>query len=121
MPPRKRYQKPKAKNPALATMNMEQKIVGKLKDARRGGIEWACLAYEVMTLMVLHDKFGITDKEELKRYCKEMGNLSDSMDKEYANLSDFVMALKEESGFTLSDDELAAIDPGLTGYFAANE
>lgn len=71
--------------------------------------------------MVLHDKFGITDKDELKRYCKEMDNLSDTMNKEYANLSDFVKALNEESGFALSDDELAAIDPGLAGYFASKK
>lgn len=74
-----------------------------------------------MSLMVLHDKFGITDKEELKRYCNELGGIADAMNKDYANLSDFVKALNEESGFTLSDDDLAAIDPGLVGYMASND
>lgn len=102
-------------------MEIEKAIVNDLHNARLNGIKWACLAYEVMTLMVLHDKFGIEDKEELKKYCNEMGSLSDCMTRDYANLSDFVKVLKEESGFTLSDDELTAIDPGLAGYFAAEQ
>lgn len=121
MPPKKRYQRPKGQNPALADKLFEQKIISSLNDARRKGIDWACLAYEVMTLMVLHDKFGITDKDELRRYCKEMGSLSESMEKEYANLSDFIKTLKEESGFTLSDEDIAKIDPGLAGYMASEE
>lgn len=74
------------------------------------------MAYEIMTLMVLHDKFGITDKDELRRYCKEMANISDTMDKDYASLSDFIITLKNEAGFTITEDDLANIDPSLVGY-----
>lgn len=116
MSQKRHYQKAKQPNPAVRKQQTVQKIESALHNARRGGIEWACLAYEVISLMVLHDKFNITDKNELKRYCSEMGNLSDSITKEYATLSDFVVALKEESGFTLTEDELAMIDPSLAGF-----
>ena len=95
-------------------MITEQKINNALKDARKNGVGWGCLGYEVMTLMVLHDKFGITDKDELKRYCKEMDSLADCMHKDYATLSDFIITLKEEAGFTLTDDDIAEIDPTLS-------
>ena len=96
-------------------MITEQKIKNALENARRKGVNWGCLGYEIMTLMVLHDKFGITDKEELRRYCKEMDSLVECMTKDYASLSDFVIALNEESGFTLTDDDLVEIDPTLSG------
>lgn len=112
---KKRFQKSKGLNPAVQKMITEQKITNALNDARRKGVNWGCLGYEVMTLMVLHDKFGITDKEELRRYCKEMDSLAECMTKDYASLSDFVIALNEESGFTLTDDDLVEIDPTLSG------
>lgn len=112
---KRNFQKSKGENPALKRAITEHHIRTALIDARKGGIEWACLAYEVITLMVLHDKFNITDKDELKRYCNEMGSLSDCISKDYATLSDFIKTLHDECNFTLSEDELAAIDPGLCG------
>lgn len=83
--------------------------------ARKNGIDWAVLAYEVMTLMVLHDKFGIDKEEDLKRYCKEMDSIADTIQRDYANLSDFIITLNEECGFNLTEDQLARIDPSLVG------
>ena len=108
-------------NPALQKAVTEQKIKKALHDARQDGIDWAAIAYEIMTLMVLHDKFGMTDKEELKKYCKEMASISDSMTKDYATLSDFVQALKDEAGFSITEEDLANIDPGLAGLLADKE
>ena len=115
------FQKSKGMNPALQHAITEQKIKQALHNARQDGIDWAAIAYEIMTLMVLHDKFGMTDKENLKRYCKEMANISDTMTKEYATLSDFVSTLKEEAGFSITEEDLANIDPGLAGLLADKE
>lgn len=110
------FQKSKGMNPALQHAITEQKIKNALTASRREGINWAAMAYEIMTLMVLHDKFGMTDKDELRRYCKEMSNISDTMTKDYASLSDFIITLKDEAGFTITEDDLANIDPSLVGY-----
>ena len=118
---KKHYQKQKNLNPAVQRALTEQKITNALKDARQKGIDWACLAYEIMALMVLHDKFGIDDSEELKRYCIEMNNLSDTMLGEYANLSDFVLTLHDECGFTMSEEDLIRIDPSLAGLMDPKE
>lgn len=99
----------------------EKKIENALHDARQSGINWAAIAYEVMTIMVLHDKFNITDKEELKRYCKEMANISDAVTGDYATLSDFVTTLKEEANFSITEDDLVNIDPALAGLLEEKE
>lgn len=115
------HQRPKQLNPAAQQLQLERAIKIAHKKGYQSGIDWACIAYEVMTVMVLHDKFGIEDKDELKRYCHEMGSLADCMTREYATLSDFVKTLKEECGFTLDDDDLVRIDPGLAGLMEEKE
>ena len=115
------FQRSKGTNPALQKALTEKKIENALHDARQSGINWAAIAYEVMTIMVLHDKFNITDKEELKRYCKEMASISDAVTGDYATLSDFVTTLKEEANFSITEDDLVNIDPALAGLLEEKE
>ena len=103
-------------NPALARALLEKNIENRLKEQYDRGLNRGCLGFEVMALMILHDKFGMEDEAELRRFCDEVNSITDSVLGGYLTVSDMVKTLQEESGFTMTEDQLIAIDPSLAAY-----
>lgn len=73
-----------------------------------------------MSLMVLHDKFGMT-AEDISRYANYINDIADSVNLGYCTISDMVQALHDEEGFTMSEDQLIAIDPSLAKFMSPND
>lgn len=72
-----------------------------------------------MSLMVLHDKFNMTI-DDISRYASHINDIADSVNLGYCTISDMVKALHDEEGFTMSEEQLAAIDPSLAKYMSSN-
>ena len=101
-------------NPALKEQILKKAIEKELIDANDKGVKFGVAAYEVLTLMILFDKFNFSE-EDLKRYMNEMGNYSECITGDYVTLADYVKTLREEANFKLTDDQIATIDPSLAG------
>lgn len=70
--------------------------------------------------MVLHDKFNMT-AEEIKQFAAYINDIADSVNLGYCTISDMIKALHDEEGFTMTEDQLAAIDPALVKYMNPQE
>lgn len=110
----------KGQNPALRQAILEKNIEARLKEYYKKGIAKGCLGFEVMTLMILNDKFGMS-VEDQQKYVELMNDLADSMEMDYLNVTDIVKALHDENGFTMSEDKLIEIDPSLAAYCTPSE
>lgn len=115
MPPKRRYQRPKQNNPAVKKLEVESRIKEIMKDSFREGITYATLVYSVIMAMVLLDKTSLSD-EEVKRVCDNIGSTADGIVKDYVSVEDLIATLKEEYGFTPSEEKMIEFYPSLVGY-----
>lgn len=113
--------KKKNVNPALQRAIMATKIEASLKDAHKKGIIRGCLGYEIISLMTIYDKLGIEDVEALKMYCREVDSLAESVLKEDVSMQDIIDTLRDEKGFTITNETLISIDPGLAAYLTPSD
>ena len=81
-------------NPALAAMTVQQ------RDSKL--INAAGKANMILTLTVLHDKFGFGGKARLPRFIDEYGKLLEAYNSEYINVADLEVVLKEECGIEVT-------------------
>ena len=116
----KSFHHQKNQNPAVTQLRIQQNLAGKLKDSYDKGIVKGCLGFEVMSIMVLHDKFNMT-AEEIKQFAAYINDITDSVNLGYCTISDMIKALHDEEGFTMTEDQLAAIDPALVKYMNPQE
>lgn len=115
MPPKRRYQRPKQNNPAVKKLEVESRIKEIMKDSFREGITYATLVYSVIMAMVLLDKTSLSD-EEVKKVCDNIGSTADGIVKDYVSVEDLITTLKEEYGFTPSEEKMIEFYPSLVGY-----
>ena len=113
--------KSKNMNPALQRAIMASKIEASLKDAHKKGIIKGCLGYEIISLMTIYDKLGIEDVDTLKMYCEEVDSLAESVLKEDVSMQDIIDTLRDEKGFTITNETLVSIDPGLAQYLKPSD
>ena len=73
------------------------------------------------TSRVLLDKLGIEDVETLKMYCEEVDSLAESVLKEDVSMQDIIDTLRDEKGFTITNETLVSIDPGLAQYLKPSD
>lgn len=114
------YQKPKRKNPALERMILERKIQKGMDTAKKAGMEFAGVAYNIISIMVLYDKLGLSD-EQIESYMKHLSELSESITDSYVDIPDMIKAIKEEHGININDDILLKYYPTLEGYLNPEE
>lgn len=120
MPSKRRYQRPKQNNPAVKKMEVENRIKEVMKDSFREGITYATLVYSIIMAMVLLDKTSLSD-EEVKKVCDNIGNTADSIVKDYVSVEDLITTLREEYGFTPSEDKMIDFYPSLVAYLPNKE
>lgn len=114
------YQKPKRNNPALNKAILEKRIQTAMNTAKKAGIEYAGIAYNIISVMVLYDKLGLSD-EQIESYMKYVSELSESITQEYVDIPDMIKAIKEEHGIAINDDILLKYYPALEGYLKPEE
>lgn len=109
------YQGQKKQNPALQRALLEKNIENRLREYYQKGLDKGCLGFEVLALMVLGDKFNMSD-DDLKRFASEINSITDSVLSKYVTVTDIVSTLKEEYNFSMTEDQLIKIDPSLAAY-----
>lgn len=114
------YQKPKKKNPALERALIEKRIQQGMNSAKLAGMEFATIAYNIISVMVLYDKLGLTD-QQIESYMKHVSDLSESVSKDYVDIPDMIKAIKEEHGININDEILLKYYPSLEGYLSPEE
>ena len=112
-----KFQHSKGINPAVQKAKLAANIEAKLIDAHNKGVNRGCLGFEIIALMILHDKFGMEEKD-IKRFADEVNYTTDSVIQKYVSIPDMIKCLHEECGFTMTDDQLIAIDPSLAGFLS---
>lgn len=85
----KQFQKRKGMNPALAAMKAEHKNNMLIRASHKANM--------LLTIMVLHDKFGFGEKR-LFRFIDEEAKLLEAYNEGYLNVQDIEDTLKEEVG-----------------------
>jgi hypothetical protein len=117
---RKQFQKAKQSNPALQQMMIEKRVKEAMKQSEQSGLEKGVILYTIILSMVLHDKSGLPE-EDIKRIIKEISRAADSINGDYETIPDMIKALKEEGGYTISDEKLMEYWPELEGFLAPTE
>lgn len=81
-------------NPALAAITVQH------RDSKL--INAAGKANMILTLTVLHDKFGFGGKERLPKFIDEYGKLLEAYNTGYINVADLEAVLKVECGIEVT-------------------
>lgn len=113
-----KFHSSKGVNPAVQRAKLAANIETKLIEAHNKGVNKGCLGFEIMALMILHDKFGM-EEEDIKRFANEVNYTTDSVLKKYVSIPDMIQCLHDECGFTMTDEQLIAIDPSLAGFLSS--
>lgn len=105
----------KKQNPALKQAAIKAKLETTLKNSFKDGIEYATTMVNIMTVMILFDKFNFSE-EDLHKFTDEMDSISDSMIDGYVSIEDMIATIREEAHTNMTTDLLLKLYPGLNAY-----
>lgn len=111
------YGKKKKYNPVVEKMKIEQRIKFAMNESKKAGIEFASIVYNVMSIMVLYDKLGLTDKQ-IDLFMSNLTKMAESINEDYIDIPDVIKTIKEEHGIKMNDDIILKYYPSLEGYLS---
>ncbi len=103
-------------NPVLQQQAFEKRIEDRMATIRDEAIEYGMISMKIITIMVLHDKMSMNLERSIDTFNTESNKLMERINGEFTSLPELISALHEETGYTLTVDEIAKIDPQMAAY-----